>query len=129
MLEGALKIKRNFLYTCRRISCYGNETWPDCFNRQKSSSCSSRNKKLSLSQKILSNIEEVYARNGKIISIANKKTPELEKFSEEIILVPETLEEFSPIINVISLQLLVYYIADLKRLDVDKPRNLAKCNR
>lgn len=82
--------------------------------------------KSSLSSKILSNIEEVYARNGKIITIINEKTPELEKFSEEMIFVPETIEELSPILNVVSLQLLAYHIADLKGLDVDKPRNLAK---
>ncbi len=82
--------------------------------------------KSSISSKILSNIEEVYARDGKIISVVNEKTPEVEKFSEELIIVPETIEELSPIINVISLQLLAYHIADLKGLDVDKPRNLAK---
>jgi glucosamine--fructose-6-phosphate aminotransferase (isomerizing) len=79
-----------------------------------------------LSSKTLSNMEEVYARGGKIISIANEPTPEIQKFSEEMITVPETIEELSPIINVISLQLLAYHIADLKGLDVDKPRNLAK---
>ncbi|MBU2612533.1 MAG: glutamine--fructose-6-phosphate transaminase (isomerizing) [Nanoarchaeota archaeon] len=82
--------------------------------------------KSSISKKILSNIEEVYARKGKIISIVNEKDLEIEKFSEEVIVVPETLEELSPVVNVISLQLLAYHIANLRGFDVDKPRNLAK---
>ena len=75
---------------------------------------------------MLSNIEEVAARGGKSIAIVSRRTPEIEKFAEEIIEVPETIEELSPILNVISLQLLAYHIANLKGLDVDKPRNLAK---
>ena len=82
--------------------------------------------KSDLSPKILSNIEEVRARKGKIISIVNNRNSEYKNFSDFVIEVPETLEELSPIINVIPLQLLAYHIADLKKLDVDKPRNLAK---
>jgi len=82
--------------------------------------------KSSLSQKIISNIQEVKARDGKIIAIINKGDKEIKKLADYTIEVPETLDEFSPIINVIPLQLLAYHIADLKGLDVDKPRNLAK---
>ena len=82
--------------------------------------------KSELSQKILSNIEEVKARGGRIIGIVNKDNFEISKFVDYLIEVPETIEELSPIINTIALQLLAYYIADLKKLDVDKPRNLAK---
>jgi glucosamine--fructose-6-phosphate aminotransferase (isomerizing) len=82
--------------------------------------------KSELSSKILSNIQEVRARKGIIISLINDSEKEIEKFSDYTIKVPETLEELSPILNAIPLQLLAYYIADFKNLDVDKPRNLAK---
>jgi len=82
--------------------------------------------KSSLSQKLLGNIEEVKARRGLILAIVNEKNEEIKKFADYLIEVPETIEELSPIINVIALQLLAYHIADIKGLDVDKPRNLAK---
>ncbi len=82
--------------------------------------------KSKLSQKTLSNLEEVKARGGRVIGIINKDNLEIKKFLDYVLEVPETIEELSPIINTISLQLLAYYIADLKGLDVDKPRNLAK---
>ncbi len=79
-----------------------------------------------LSQKILSNIQEVRARNGIIIAIVNENDIEFTRLADYIIEIPSTINELSPIINVIPLQLLAYYIADFKGLDVDKPRNLAK---
>ncbi len=78
-----------------------------------------------LLQKTLSNMQEIRSRGGKIISVLNKNS-EASKLSDYIIEVPETIEELSPILNIIPLQLLAYHIADLKGLDVDKPRNLAK---
>ena len=80
----------------------------------------------SLSSKILSNIQEVKARNGVIITVLNERGSELEKLSDYVIEVPQVIDELSPVINSIPLQLLAYYIADSKNLDVDKPRNLAK---
>jgi glutamine---fructose-6-phosphate transaminase (isomerizing) len=77
-------------------------------------------------EKILSNIEEVRARGGKVIIITDQEDEKLNSLSDHIIKVPKTLEEFSPILNNIPLQLLAYYIADFKGIDVDKPRNLAK---
>ena len=82
--------------------------------------------KSNLSQKIISNIAEVKARNGVVIAIVNSDDQVIKKLADYVIEVPATLEEFSPVINVIPLQLLAYHIADLKDLDVDKPRNLAK---
>jgi glucosamine--fructose-6-phosphate aminotransferase (isomerizing) len=79
-----------------------------------------------LYEKIVSNIREVHARNGKIIAVTNGDAANINEFIEDYILVPQTIEEFSPIINVVPLQLLAYYIAREKGLDVDKPRNLAK---
>ena len=79
-----------------------------------------------LSQKVLSNIEEVKARGGRIIILTNNSNSEVKRFADYTIEVPETMEEFSPILNAVALQILAYHIADLKGLDVDKPRNLAK---
>ncbi len=76
--------------------------------------------------KILSNMEEVKARGGNIIAITNEDDGNISKLANHIIKVPKTIDILSPLINVIPLQLLAYHIADLKGLNVDKPRNLAK---
>jgi glucosamine--fructose-6-phosphate aminotransferase (isomerizing) len=76
--------------------------------------------------KILSNMEEIKARGGQIIAIANEISQDVQRLSQNIIVVPKCAEELSPIINTIPLQILAYYIADKKDLDVDKPKNLAK---
>jgi glutamine---fructose-6-phosphate transaminase (isomerizing) len=82
--------------------------------------------KNNLSPKILSNMQEVKSRNGKIIAIKNDNDYKIKQLADYTIKVPETIDELSPIINVLPLQLLAYHIADLKGIDVDKPRNLAK---
>ncbi len=76
--------------------------------------------------KIISNMEEVKARRGKIIAIATEGDMDIKRLADWVIRVPETMDEVSPVVNIIPLQLLAYYIADRKGLDVDKPRNLAK---
>ncbi len=82
--------------------------------------------KSKLSKKVLSNMEEVKARGGKIIAVVSEDYKEIKKLSDYIIKVPHVVNELSPIINSIPLQLLAYHIADMKGIDVDKPRNLAK---
>ncbi len=82
--------------------------------------------KHNLSQKILSNMQEVKARGGTIIAVVNTGQEDVYKVADYTIIVPTVNELLSPIINIIPLQLLAYYIADNKGLDVDKPRNLAK---
>lgn len=77
-------------------------------------------------EKILSNMEEIKARRGRIIAIANEEDDRINKLAEKVFIVPKTHEDLLPIINVIPLQLLAYYMADMKNIDVDKPRNLAK---
>ena len=76
--------------------------------------------------KVISNMQEVKARGGIILTITDHDNPYLRELSNHLMVVPETLEDLSPLINVIPLQLLAYHIADLKGLNVDKPRNLAK---
>jgi len=76
--------------------------------------------------KVMSNIQEVKARRGKIIAIANENDSNIEKFANYVIRVPETLDLFYPIVSSIPLQLLAYYIAVYRGCNVDQPRNLAK---
>jgi glucosamine--fructose-6-phosphate aminotransferase (isomerizing) len=77
-------------------------------------------------EKVLSNIQEVRARKGRVIAIANEDDTEIDKLAEFVIRVPRTYSYFGPIINVIPLQLLAYSIAVARGCNVDQPRNLAK---
>lgn len=77
-------------------------------------------------EKVISNIQEVKARKGKIIAIATEKDDLIKKYANEIIHVPYISKELSPFITVIPLQLLAYKIAKKRRCEIDKPRNLAK---
>ncbi len=76
--------------------------------------------------KMISNIEEVKARKGRIISIMNDENSDVEDLSEFHISIPSTKDCFSPLLTVIPLQLLSYYIAVNRGCNVDQPRNLAK---
>src|SRR3989338_913389 len=76
--------------------------------------------------KTFSNIEEIKAREGKIITIATEGDQEIRKVSNDIIYIPKVDEILYPLLCTIPLQLFAYYIADMKECDVDKPRNLAK---
>jgi len=76
--------------------------------------------------KVASNIEEVNAREGRVIALLSKSDQMIAKKVEDVIFIPETLPALTPILLTIPLQLLAYYMADLKGLDVDQPRNLAK---
>ncbi len=80
----------------------------------------------SIYEKMISNIEEILARRGNIIIIATEGNFQVKKYSQQIIYIPKICEEFSPLLTVLPLQLLAYFIADFKGYDVDKPRNLAK---
>jgi len=77
-------------------------------------------------EKMLSNIKEVEARNGRIIAVATEGDAEISQLAGDIIYVPEVRDEFTPIVNVAALQLLAYYAARARGTDIDKPRNLAK---
>jgi len=79
-----------------------------------------------LYDKIISNIQEVLSRRGRVIAVANEDDAEIDKLAEFVIKVPRTLSYFGPIVNSIPLQLLAYHIAVLRGCDVDRPRNLAK---
>ncbi len=77
-------------------------------------------------KKMISNIQEIKSRKAIVIGIVDEKNIEVKNILDHHILVPTTKTDFSPIINIIPLQLLSYYVAKLKGCDVDKPRNLAK---
>jgi glucosamine--fructose-6-phosphate aminotransferase (isomerizing) len=77
-------------------------------------------------EKILSNIEEVRARGGKVIALTNSSNPEVASKAKDTLLIPETYPLLAPILFNVPLQLLAYNIAVLKGTDVDQPRNLAK---
>ena len=76
--------------------------------------------------KVLSNIEEIRARKGIIIAISSEDDDQIENYVDYAIRIPNTLDHLYPLLTTLPLQLLAYYIAVLKGLDVDKPRNLAK---
>jgi glucosamine--fructose-6-phosphate aminotransferase (isomerizing) len=76
--------------------------------------------------KILSNMQEVKARRGRIIAIVNEEEPQVKKLADYLIVVPATLDLLAPILTIIPLQLLAYHIAALRGCNVDQPRNLAK---
>lgn len=77
-------------------------------------------------EKLVSNVQEVKARSGKVIAIVTKGDTEILQSADHVIEIPETLEALTPLLTVIPLQLLSYFIAVMRGCDVDRPRNLAK---
>ncbi len=77
-------------------------------------------------EKVISNIQEVKARKGRVIAIVSEGDEEIPKIAEFVIEVPKTHEALMPLVSVIPLQLLSYHIALMRGCDVDQPRNLAK---
>lgn len=77
-------------------------------------------------EKVVSNVQEVHARDGRILAIVNHNEKQINELAEHIIIVPDTEEAFSPLLTTIPLQLLSYHIAVMRGCNVDQPRNLAK---
>ncbi len=80
----------------------------------------------SLFEKMVSNIKEVKARDASVIALAMAGHTEVEKVADQVLYIPKTHQVLAPILTVIPLQLLAYYMAVYRGCDVDKPRNLAK---
>jgi glucosamine--fructose-6-phosphate aminotransferase (isomerizing) len=80
----------------------------------------------SVYEKVLSNIQEVNARGGKVIAIATEGDKNIRKYAAHVIYVPHTIPMLSPLLSVIPLQLLAYHIAAMRKCEIDQPRNLAK---
>jgi glutamine---fructose-6-phosphate transaminase (isomerizing) len=77
-------------------------------------------------EKMLSNIEEVRAREGLLVAVASEGDTKIEQLSKHIIRIPEISDYLLPILMIVPLQLMAYYVAVLRGCDVDQPRNLAK---
>lgn len=82
--------------------------------------------KNALYEKLISNIQEVKARHGRVIALVTKGDTEIKELADDVIELPETMECFEPLVASVPLQLLAYHIAVCKGKDVDQPRNLAK---
>ncbi|MBL8763342.1 MAG: glutamine--fructose-6-phosphate transaminase (isomerizing) [Phycisphaerae bacterium] len=76
--------------------------------------------------KVMSNIQEVKARGGRIIAVATEGDEQIKRLADEVLFVPDIAEPLSPMLTVVPLQLMAYHAAVLRGHDVDKPRNLAK---
>lgn len=79
-----------------------------------------------LKDKMVSNVREVSTRGGNIFAIANQGDEIAKTVAEEVVYIPKTVDLLTPLVSVVPLQLLSYYVAKNKGCDVDKPRNLAK---
>jgi glucosamine--fructose-6-phosphate aminotransferase (isomerizing) len=76
--------------------------------------------------KVVSNLEEVRARGGRIIAIATVGDSHIADLADDVIALPDVVELLQPLLATVPLQLLAYHVANLKGTDVDQPRNLAK---
>ena len=77
-------------------------------------------------EKVISNIEEVRARGGRVIAVATEGDMNIRRHSDHVVYVPDTIECLQPLLSVVPLQLLAYHAAVARGCNVDKPRNLAK---
>lgn len=77
-------------------------------------------------EKVMSNMQEIRARKGQVIAVINEGDEQSQSLANDVLMVPEADEIVAPMLSVIPMQLLAYYIGIAKGLDVDKPRNLAK---
>ena len=80
----------------------------------------------SVYEKIFSNIQEVKARRGPVLAIATEGNTQVAELADDVLYIPKTIEMLSPILSIVPLQLFAYYVAVLRGLNVDRPRNLAK---
>jgi glucosamine--fructose-6-phosphate aminotransferase (isomerizing) len=124
-LEGALKLKE--------ISYIHAEGYPAAEMKHGPIALIDRNMPVvfivprdALYDKVMSNLQEVRARQGRIIAVANNDDDQIGGLAEHVIRVPRTLSYFGPIVNSVPLQLLAYYTAVARGCNVDQPRNLAK---
>lgn len=79
-----------------------------------------------LYEKMVSNVEEIRARGARIIGVSKDGKTEIENVSDEVIYVPQCMDEVAPVLAVIPLQIFAYYVAKERNCNIDKPKNLAK---
>ena len=80
----------------------------------------------SVYSKMISNIQEIKARNSPVIAVATEGNTEIKNLADDVIYIPDTLEPLTPILSIIPLQIFAYHVAAMRGCDIDKPRNLAK---
>ena len=80
----------------------------------------------SVYDKLVSNVMEGRARDAKVVAVATEGDPQIERFADDVLWVPDTHEALSPVLSIIPLQLFAYHVAIARGTDVDQPRNLAK---
>ncbi len=124
-LEGALKLKEISYVHAEGVPAAELKHGPIALVDKKMPVvvCAAQSKIL---DKMVSNVNEIHARGGRIISVVSEGTDELETISEHVVKIPSTIDSLVPILGVIPLQLLAYHIAVKRGCDVDRPRNLAK---
>ncbi|NLD18934.1 MAG: glutamine--fructose-6-phosphate transaminase (isomerizing) [Clostridiales bacterium] len=79
-----------------------------------------------LYEKMVSNVEEIKARGARVIGVAKDGRTEIEKVADEVIYIPDCIDEVAPVVAVIPLQIFAYYVAKERGCNIDKPKNLAK---
>ncbi len=79
-----------------------------------------------LYEKMVSNVEEIKARGARVIGVAKEGRTDIEKVADEVIYIPQCMDEVSPVLAVIPLQMFAYYVAKERGCNIDKPKNLAK---
>lgn len=79
-----------------------------------------------LYEKIISNMQDVKSRKGRILAVVTEGDEQVKKIADSVLEIPQTLNALVPLLSVLPLQILAYYVAVDKGLDVDMPRNLAK---
>ena len=124
-LEGALKLKEISYVHAEGVPAAELKHGPIALVDKKMPVvvCAAQSKIL---DKMVSNVNEIHARGGRIISVVSEGTDKLETISEHVVTIPKTVDSLVPILGVIPLQLLAYHIAVKRGCDVDRPRNLAK---
>ncbi len=79
-----------------------------------------------LYEKVVSNVEEIKARGARVIAVAKEGRTDIEKVADEVIYIPQCMDEVSPVLAVVPLQMFAYYVAKERGCNIDKPKNLAK---
>ena len=125
-MEGALKLKRDFLHPCGGVPRRRDEaTAPSRFIDQEMPTIVIATNG-SVYEKTISNIQEIKARGGKVIVVVTEGDCIVAEMADYCIWIPKTAECLTPLLSSIPLQLFAYYIAVNKGRNVDQPRNLAK---
>lgn len=122
---GGIEVERNILYTCRGYPAAEMKHGPIALidSDMPVVVIATHN---AMYEKVRSNIQEIKARQGRVIALVSKGDRTISKIADSVIELPDTLECLEPLLATIPLQLLAYHIAVCKGKDVDQPRNLAK---